>query len=139
MRRIENWPEKLFALVEARANAPFEWGVHDCCIFSADVIAGITGIDIAAGLRGLVTPLSAMRALRARGGLETVAAGACLAAGFEECHVALLAQRGDLVLHDTPRHGPALGVCVGSNAIFAALRGTAQIPLTECRRAWATV
>jgi hypothetical protein len=139
MRRIENWPEKLFALVEARANAPFEWGVHDCCIFSADVIAEITGIDLMAEYRGRYdSALSAAR-LFERDGLEAAIEAACAATGFAEHAGPLSAQRGDLVITEIPERGPAAGLCLGATAVFVAPTGISEIPIAQCRRAWAII
>ena len=37
--RLRDWPERLDALLRARADWPFVWGVHDCCTFCADAVS----------------------------------------------------------------------------------------------------
>jgi hypothetical protein len=34
--RLRDWPERLDALLRARADWPFVWGVHDCCTLLLD-------------------------------------------------------------------------------------------------------
>jgi hypothetical protein len=45
----------------------------------------------------------------------------------------LLAQRGDIVFGGAER---ALGVCIGSDALFLQPRGLVPLPLRACLRAW---
>ena len=49
--RLRDWPERLDALLRARAEWPFVWGVHDCCTFCADAVLAITGVDVMGTLR----------------------------------------------------------------------------------------
>jgi len=138
-RRIHNWPEKLNELIEARRARPFEWGANDCCLFACDVILELTGIDPAEDLRGKYsTELGAGRLLEKLDGVEGIAAARCAAHGFTEWPNPAFAQRGDVVLRDTPEHGPTLGICVGSRVAFVGPEGLAFVAAGECRRAWRT-
>lgn len=51
-RRLQDWPIRLEALLQARMGAPFEWGARDCCLWAADAVLAITGHDPAADIRG---------------------------------------------------------------------------------------
>jgi hypothetical protein len=52
MKRYEDWPQRLVAAIEAARGRPFSWGAMDCCLFAADVVLAMTGVDYAAGFRG---------------------------------------------------------------------------------------
>lgn len=138
-RRHVNWPERLNAAIDARRNMPGAWGSHDCCLFACDIINELVGIDPAADLRGTYdSALSAVRVLKANGGVEVIAETRCAANGFKELPSPNFAQRGDLVLTDTPRHGPALGICVGRASAFVGESHLEFYPMASCRRAWRT-
>jgi hypothetical protein len=140
MKRKEDWPEILAAYLHERRTMPFVWGSNDCCLFSADAILAMTGIDTMADYRGKYnSALSAVRLFKAGGGIEACAAASCKASSFDERANINFAQRGDLVLWDTPTHGPAFGICVGVYSAFASTNGTIEITTAQCRRAWSTV
>lgn len=137
-RRAQDWPKRLDEFVATRGAQPFAWGSNDCCIFVCDWALACTGEDMATpGFRSQYdTALGAARALSSYGGLragvERVADERTKAHGFAELLSVLMAQRGDMVSHDTGR-GIALGVCIGSQCLFA---GGERVPLAKCRRAW---
>lgn len=135
-----HWPELFSECVEGARNAPWKWGVHDCCMFAADVVLAMTGTDPAAGLRGRYSDKrGAALALRAAGFDDLERCVESLAMEHDFCEIApLTAQRGDLVLVDQPG-GPALGVCEGQHAILATKpRGWIAVPMLHerVRRAW---
>src|SRR5687768_18469658 len=105
--RLENWPRLLIEFLADEK--PFEWGSRDCSLFAADAVLCITGADPAKSLRGKYkTEKGAARILKRRGGLEKVAANLAADNRMEEIPP-LLAQRGDVVLIDSPL-GDALGI-----------------------------
>lgn len=131
LKRLENWPERLAEFIEARREASFEWGVNDCCLFAADAVLEITGVDLADREARYSTEEEAEALLEARGGLV----GLLAATGLRECAVPL-AQRGDVVLMaDDNLRG--LGVVLGPYVAHPTLRGLAFIPRGACVRAWA--
>jgi hypothetical protein len=122
LTRIEGWPEALHALIVARSEWPFTWGSHDCCLFAADCIHAMTGVDLAAALRGYTTALGAARRARMAG------AGPEDPYGVEAWpRLAFLppvpiahARRGDLIVvssDHSPRALIALGICTGTAAV----------------------
>lgn len=52
LSRLPDWQLRLEALVRERRGLAFAWGVRDCCLWGADVVAAITGRDPMADLRG---------------------------------------------------------------------------------------
>lgn len=129
--RRQDWPERLFAMIEARRATPFEWGAHDCCSFAADAVLEMTGTDPIADLRGQWTDeVSALRLLKAHGGLEALATerlGVLIAPAF--------AQRGDVVLH-TLTGREALGVCIGDRFAAVGDVGVELVPMSHAVQAW---
>jgi hypothetical protein len=128
--RFENWPSLLADfLVDEK---PFEWGVRDCSLFAADAVLCITGTDPAKGYRGRYkTAIGAARLQKMYGGLS----GLVEKAGLEEI-APLKAQRGDVVLIDTPL-GEALGVIDMSGRIAGqGPEGITRYLLSSARRAW---
>lgn len=69
--RRSDWRTRLAELVIARRFLPMQWGSRDCCLFAADAVLEMTGVDFAEGLRGYRTPKGALRALR-RAGFSSV-------------------------------------------------------------------
>ena len=118
------------ALLRDRMAKPFEWGVHDCCLWAADCVLAITGADPAADLRGSYsTGLEAARLLRGLGGIEVAAtrAGAeipPLAAGWGDVGLIALEDR------------QLLAVCTGANWVAPGAQGLAARGLEEAKRAW---
>jgi hypothetical protein len=92
----------------------------------------LTGIDFAADLRGnYATALEAKRIVDDRGGVIAIASAVCDAQGWPIVPVAT-AGRGDVVAIDS-WHGPALGVCLGLESVFA---GNIYRRTLACNCAW---
>lgn len=128
--------EVFFTFLEDRRARPFQWGINDCCIFSADCVSVLTGVDLAADLRGTYATEPEAAAVLARlGGVERLASDRLEAAGFKEVSVTF-AQRGDVVLAGLQNEA-ALGICAGTHAVFVNVAiGLGERPMKHCRRAW---
>jgi hypothetical protein len=50
--RFPDWQERLSRFFAIHRTRPFRYGDWDCCIFAADAIQQISGVDIAAEFRG---------------------------------------------------------------------------------------
>lgn len=126
----------LDTFVQERRGRPFAWGSHDCCSFAADWVLQATGRDPMVDLRGLETPLQAMRRLRDLGGF--------LAAGTAVLGVAvpgLMAQRGDIVMVRSGRRqgrasGYAFGVCTGGHLAAPGKTALLFLAVTDAEAAW---
>lgn len=131
MKRIEDWPERLLAFIDARREMPFAWGDNDCCTFAADAVREMTGVDPMAELRGRYdSARSAARRVEEAGGIAS-----WLDARLPALASPLLARRGDLVMFEA-QDGPALGVVVGAQAAAAGPEGVTWVPVAQWRRAW---
>jgi hypothetical protein len=140
--RKEHWDTRFFhPFLLERAKVPFSWNGNDCCLFTADAINSITGVDIAAELRGKYkTKIGALKAIKSvTGGSTTEDAVAYVANkhGLEEYPTPLLVKRGDLVL---VQNGDDLISAVlhlnGREAVSVAEEGLVILPITSVKRAW---
>lgn len=131
LMRHQDWPLRLSRMVAESRTIPFAWGTHDCCLFAANVVQELTGIDHAADLRGkYASALEATRILKARGGVR----GAATAAFGAEINPKL-AQRGDVVLVNGD-HGESLAICLGTHCAAPAESGLATLPMSQAVTAW---
>lgn len=142
IKRFPDWPERLAAYLESRRNAPFEFGVHDCCTFACDAVKAQTGTDPMALARGKYkTEKGAANWLKRNGG-DLEAAARKLGSEMPIIPAAF-AGRGCVVLGSvlTPFgvHIDSLGL-VGMDsrfALFAAFDGGwISGPVQGCRIAW---
>lgn len=139
--RNEQWDTShLHQFLVDRQKAPFAWGGNDCCLFAADAIQAITGVDIAADFRGKYNDeKSALAAIRSATGGSTVedAAVYCASkAGLPELPHPLFAHRGDLVLLEN--EGRVVAGIIGLHGYPLAVgeKGLMKLPLSAIRRAW---
>jgi hypothetical protein len=138
MTRRSTWEADLAAYIAASKGLAFRYGESDCALFFAGAVLAMTGADPAAPFRGKYTnELGAAKALKqiGAGDLETT-----LDSLFERCPVGKL-QRGDGVWN-----GEAVGVCMGSYALFVGRaetiegvevsEGLIRIPRAEWAGGW---
>jgi hypothetical protein len=143
MRRLPDWPERLDEYLQGRATAPFSWGTHDCCAFSAGAILAQTGVDIMGQLKARYKTARGAAGFISRNGgsLEAMARQIGRDFGFKEIPVAF-AGRGCPVLGEvTNAEGeaePAMGIVGldGRNALFASETGCVALPTVSCLAAW---
>lgn len=135
--RHRDWHVLLDDFFRSRAETPFAWGTHDCCLFAADGVMAMTGADpCPRGLRGYATRRGADFRLARYGGVAGVAAHVCAHAGFRAV-APLKAGPGDpaVVTVDGVVH---LGL-VEHRGLFvrvAADTGMAEAPLAAAIQAW---
>src|SRR5579875_1052465 len=111
LKRTQHWvTRELDAYLRDTASKPFAWGSNDCCLFAANAIEAMTGVDIADDFRGKYTDeASAFALIKLVTGGSTVADAAAYCAnkhGLKEWlnkdgkPTPLRALRGDLVVVD---------------------------------------
>ncbi len=130
-RRINKWQTALDAAFKEREFKPFGWGGQDCCLFAADCVFAVTGVDPAEDLRGTYSnEFEAARVLASEGGVVGVAARR---AGPEIS--VQEAQVGDivLVLFDGRE---TLTVCGGMMLYAPGPTGLVHLPRGQGLRAW---
>lgn len=131
--RLQDWPERLAALVEARRSSPFAWGSNDCALFMADAVEAVTGEEPAAAFRGYSTEQEAEEILGAYG-LEGVVARALADFGCGDCPPGL-AQRGDVALALLGNQ-PTMVVVLGEVLAGPGPQGLVFLPPARILRAW---
>jgi len=136
VRRLDDWDQKLFAVIDAARQRRFAYGVHDCCVFAADCVMAQTGVDPMAGIRGYRGEDAAQEIINEFGSLSK-AARAVLGRPYRGRKGQ--AKRGDVVLGRILDEW-AVGVCLGQVAAFATIsqKGLVFVPMAraEVRLAW---
>jgi hypothetical protein len=137
-----NWREQHFHnFILENAHKPFEWGINDCCLFPANAIQAISGVDLADDFRGKYSDeTSAFALIKSLTGGSTVADAAAYCAHKHELagyQHPLMAKRGDLVVI---KNGDAL-ICGlvhlnGRHVITVSTNGLVRLPISNVVRAW---
>lgn len=117
------------------ANAEFAWGRLDCCLFVADVLKDIHGVDYAKQWRGSYrSQRGALKLVAEYGGV-----GGLASAAFGPMKPPLLARRGDPVLFrgSLAPDGidEALGVCDGA-IVCLTDKGLMRVPMSAAVGCW---
>lgn len=129
--RVRDWQSRLQACLAERWALPFAWGSQDCVMTAADCVLAVTGVDPAAAERGTYsTAKAAARVLKARGGLEAIAAAA-----LGEEIAPLMARPGDIGLLSNSGQ-PCLAVCSGSTWLAPGPNGIAAFDISTAVKAW---
>lgn len=126
--RIVGWESLLAAYIENPQ--PFEWGKNDCALWSAAWVKQCTGHDfISKWIGKYKTEKGAATLMKKRGYRHP--------ADIADDHLvivpAMLARRGDLVLHPAQ---DSLGICNGLKSYFLTQSGYTAVNTNQCRRAW---
>ncbi|MBS0427612.1 MAG: hypothetical protein JSR41_10040 [Proteobacteria bacterium] len=128
--RTRNWQAALSTFIAERRSTPFAWGSNDCCLFAADAVHAMTGVDPAAELRGYSSALDAARLVEARGGLARIAAGA-----LGEPVAPVFASVGDVVLIENEGR-ELLALCNGTTALAPGELGLVVLGMDAAKAAW---
>ena len=135
LHRLPDAAARLRTLLLARRLAPFAWGSRDCALWAADVVQAVTGVDVAADLRGrYATARGALLVIRQAGGLQGLAAARL--AG--PAPLQALAD-GDVVLlqpHAATQHRGALAVHCRGQIVAQGADGLVFAPRNLAAQAW---
>ncbi len=130
--RKQNWPELLNDFI--KRDHTFDWHTCNCALFAADSVLAITGVDFGADYRGPKTKrgMIAKLARVCGGGVEDAVTREL----GKQMSNPLMAGRGDVVSYDFGE-GPALGVCLGSKAVFISESdGLVYVPSKLWSKSW---
>jgi hypothetical protein len=130
--KLSNWPTLLAAFLKHRQSQPFCWGKNDCCLFAADAIQVITGVDHASEFRGrYTTAIGAKRALirYGKGDIKHT-----FNAKFGKPIGGLNASRGDISLVNI--NGEDIVGVVFGNIYVVSEPGLLQLPLSQALGIW---
>jgi hypothetical protein len=132
--RVPDWRKRLAAAIDGYRDVPFAWdGAHDCGMFFAAGVEAVTGIDIAAPLRGRYrSRVGAMRRLRELGHPDHVAYVASI---LPEIDNPAMARAGDGAVIETDL-GPALAIVTGPTIACYAPSGLGFLPFGSAVRAF---
>lgn len=155
LNRFPDWPSRLDYFLVGNAQRPFSYGTWDCCLFVADAIIAMTGVDIASPFRpseeyAYHSRRSSRRAIQDYCGSPSVdALASCIAAKYDmpEIHPNH-ASAGDMASIRRP-FGPSLGL-ISPNGMSVLTTGEVRdtggdedgrdgvgaIPLCHTIRAW---
>jgi len=129
--RLPNWQTRLAALCAERQAAPFVWGTHDCCLWAADAVQALAGVDFASAWRGTYTSAAgAARLLAELGGVRAIASAAL----GDPVPVAFAAV-GDVVLIEQDGR-ELLAVCNGGTALCVGPDGLAPVGMEAALAVW---
>lgn len=129
LHRRPDWPERLAECINQHRSTPFAYGQFDCCIFAAEVVGEMTGVDFMVGFE-YHDERGALRILQEVGSLEHL-----LSQFFEPIHPAW-ARQGDLVLAKDRKGRDGIGVCDGLFYVMPTRTGLALRPMAEVSKAW---
>lgn len=126
--KLEGWESRLFKKLDT--TQPFKWGENDCCLFAADCLIEIYGIDFAEEFRGYKTAAGAYKRLAKAGGLYAV-----LDSKFGPAINPKLAKRGAVVSFYVGKE-LALGVHIGDKIAAVSEKGLIFLPMEVVDKAW---
>jgi len=138
--RLIDWQARASAYIERVAAQPFRYGSLDCGLFVAGAIEALTGVDVAAPLRGQYTnraeAFAAIAALCGSPTMEAVGGHLARVHGIPEVGI-LSAQRGDPVQIRRGRRS-SLGIVAmhGTEILTPYRAGLLRLPLNCASRAW---
>lgn len=139
MIRLENWVTILDEYLKMKENSPFALGVNDCCLFAADAVLAITGVDMAMAFRGKYSNESgAVRAMKkyAGGGVRELMHRMAKENDLPEVQPLMLS-RGSVALIDSDGRD-SLGVInlTGMHVSAPSIAGVVHIPINRAITGW---
>lgn len=125
MTRLDDWPERLFEVIDEARHKPFKWGEWDCTTFAAACVEAMTGEDPMSEFRDRYEDEeSGKEALKELGGGSLYSV---LKRKFGKPVPVAFAQRGDLALAKTEQ-GPTVFVVLGEKMVGPGDEGLEAVP-----------
>ena len=125
--RKPDWENELNKYLNTLNKKVFQFGKYDCCIFVADAMLAITGIDHMAEYRNKYTTLDEGNSL-----LQTVGKRSLyrtLTAKFGKAQKGVYGKKGDVAYHED-----CCGLVIGRYAMFIGEKGQVIIPIKSVQR-----
>ena len=127
--RVQQWPQRLYAVIEESISKTFQWGEHDCSLFALDCVDAMCDTEIASEWRGKYeTEQEAYELLESVGGFDAVAESY----GFKKVDI-LQATRGDIAFINNHQ---ALGIVVGDQIVATGPTSLVSVPLDSAEIFW---
>lgn len=125
----------LIKYIESVKFKPFEWGVHDCCMFANNAMLVFVNEDFMPEFKNKYhdakSAIEIMRALGSKTLYHT------MVKKFGRPFNIAKAKRGDIIYKKDGLEGPSLGICMGTTTYFAGENGLVEVNTLECITAWA--
>lgn len=132
LTRKQDWQLHFEKCVSDNYNKKFEWGTHDCWLWSANLVLAITGEDIAKEYRGKYNSArTALEIIKTYGGISEL----CTKYVGKEPVSPLFASVGDLVLIEYLRQ-EAMAICDGRTVLTTGSDGLLSLPISTTIKAW---
>mgnify|MGYP003560153891 CR=1 FL=1 len=129
--RIEGWESKLDAYVKEAFAKPFQWGTHDCALWTEEWVRIATGDNFVSEFFGRYTNEKTAISLLKKKGFRR---HTDIADHYLEPIDSKTARRGDLLLHPVKQ---TLGICIGLYGAFPTEpHGVVISKTTNCPKAW---
>ena len=128
MIRLPYWEKKLQEYIEQIRFKPFQYGKHDCCVFTIKAQKILTGETLFPEFDNTYSSLEILKRL----GFKTWISGCN--ARLEKITVAQ-AHRGDVISMRT-NDSFAMGLCMGKIGVFVGEKGIVSIPRENLKLAW---
>jgi len=131
--RVQNWPSILFAKIEDAKKTPFQWGVFDCALFTADCVFAITGNDPARNYRNRYKTQRGAMGIIKREGFDSLAE--MMDTWYDTPVTKHFLRRGDVGMFDGG-NGPTVGICTGAHVVAPSENGLVSVPVSLCFKGW---
>lgn len=131
---------QMIKIIEKYGNLPFQWGVNDCCLFSANVLHELNNIDYAKNLRGKYSSkeeaynlLNEMYSTTDLIQVVSIIINKKMNDNFIEV------KPGDLVGFDNKNNTYSIGINFGARSYFISEeKGLVAVPNRICKGFWKT-
>ncbi len=133
--RLTDWRQRLDDYLDRICRLPFEYGTHDCGLFSAGAVEAMTGFDPATEFRGRYSTHAGITRILRKMGFDDHVGYVCSL--FAPIHVSQ-ADIGDLAAVDTGADGLAIGLVSGSRILapMPGSRGLGSVSLMSAIQAF---
>jgi hypothetical protein len=125
--RKENWDVEFNKYINTLNTKEYKYGSYDCCIFAADAVKAITGIDYMEEFRGKYNSVE-----EGNEALKTIGKGSLyrtLRAKFGKPVRGCYGRKGDVAFYDD-----CCGIVLGRSALFIGINGQVLVPLRKVQR-----
>lgn len=127
LSRLQDWPERLMALVDDHRNHTFAWGRYDCATFFAEAVERVTGVHVLAAHMPYDSERSAMEKLAASGYRDMEHFATCLFPATAPAQ----ARRGDIGFASRKERLSCPAVVLGAEAVSRDQSGWVVFPVTS--------
>lgn len=134
MAKREDWVDKMWLAIKDSEDEHFEWGKHDCCLFSAKVVDAMSDSNFLQKLLNSYSDdKSALEFIKSFGSLREATASFLGA----EAPLSFM-QRGDVVLFDNDGR-ETLGICIGSTIASVGETGAVVVAKSHAICRWSII